>query len=95
VIKMGMMRRQARRRGVMRVAATASMVSSARNNRAQRKAIENSNEQQAAPADQAPMEEMQPAIDPTVELKKYNDLLGQGIITQEEFDAKKKELLGL
>ena len=29
------------------------------------------------------------------ELKKYKDLLDQGIITQEEFDAKKKQLLGL
>ena len=29
------------------------------------------------------------------ELKKYKDLLDSGIITQEEFDAKKKELLGL
>lgn len=29
------------------------------------------------------------------ELKKYKDLLDNGIITQEEFDAKKKQLLGL
>lgn len=29
------------------------------------------------------------------ELKKYKDLLDDGIITQEEFDAKKKQLLGL
>ena len=29
------------------------------------------------------------------ELKKYKELLDQGIITQEEFDAKKKQLLGL
>lgn len=29
------------------------------------------------------------------ELKKYKDLLDQGIISQEEFDAKKKQLLGL
>ena len=29
------------------------------------------------------------------ELKKYKDLLDGGIITQEEFDAKKKQLLGL
>ena len=29
------------------------------------------------------------------ELKKFKDLLDAGIITQEEFDAKKKELLGL
>jgi hypothetical protein len=29
------------------------------------------------------------------ELKKYKDLLDMGVITQEEFDAKKKQLLGL
>ena len=29
------------------------------------------------------------------ELKKFKDLLDQGIISQEEFDAKKKQLLGL
>lgn len=29
------------------------------------------------------------------ELKKYNELLDSGVITQEEFDAKKKQLLGL
>jgi predicted Zn-dependent peptidase len=29
------------------------------------------------------------------ELKKYKELLDAGIITQEEFDAKKKQLLGL
>ncbi len=29
------------------------------------------------------------------QLKKYKDLLDSGIITQEEFDAKKKQLLGL
>jgi hypothetical protein len=29
------------------------------------------------------------------EVKNYKDLLDQGIITQEEFDAKKKELLEL
>ena len=29
------------------------------------------------------------------ELKKFKDLLDSGIITQEEFDAKKKQLLGL
>lgn len=31
----------------------------------------------------------------TDELKKYKDLLDSGVITQEEFDAKKKQLLGL
>ena len=29
------------------------------------------------------------------EIKKYKELLDIGVITQEEFDAKKKELLGL
>lgn len=29
------------------------------------------------------------------ELKKFKELLDSGILTQEEFDAKKKQLLGL
>jgi len=43
--------------------------------------------------------EMQSANAPTAssadELKKFKDLLDSGVITQEEFDAKKKQLLGL
>jgi len=35
------------------------------------------------------------ATDPTVDLKKYKELLDTGVITQEDFDAKKKQLLGL
>lgn len=35
------------------------------------------------------------ALSPADEIKKFKDLLDQGIITQEEFDAKKKQLLGL
>ena len=37
----------------------------------------------------------QNADDPYEELKKTKELLDMGIITQEEFDAKKKQLLGL
>jgi hypothetical protein len=37
----------------------------------------------------------QPQIDPTEELVKYKELLDSGVITQEEFDTKKKQLLGL
>lgn len=44
---------------------------------------------QAQPAPTAP------AGDSAEELKKYKDLLDSGVITQEEFDAKKKQLLGL
>ena len=34
-------------------------------------------------------------VDEAEQLKKYKDLLDSGVITQEEFDAKKKQLLGL
>ena len=33
--------------------------------------------------------------DPIEEIRKYKSLLDDGIITQEEFDAKKKQLLGI
>ncbi|MFS8161488.1 SHOCT domain-containing protein [Lacticaseibacillus rhamnosus] len=36
-----------------------------------------------------------PVNDPVAELKKYKGLLDEGIITQEEFDTKKKQLLDL
>lgn len=53
----------------------------------------------AAPAE-APVEKVEepapaPAADPADELKKYKALLDEGVITQEDFDAKKKQLLGL
>lgn len=38
---------------------------------------------------------VQAALSPAEELKKFKDLLDMGAITQEEFDAKKKQLLGL
>lgn len=34
-------------------------------------------------------------ISPAEEMKKFKELLDMGVITQDEFDAKKKELLGL
>ncbi len=45
---------------------------------------------QAAPIPTKPTE-----IDIETELNKYKELLAKGIITQEDFDAKKKQLLGL
>lgn len=36
-----------------------------------------------------------PAPDPAEELRKYKALLDEGVITQQEFDAKKKQLLAL
>ena len=38
---------------------------------------------------------VQAALSPAEELKKFKELLDLGIISQEEFDAKKKQLLGL
>ena len=36
-----------------------------------------------------------PAFSPADEIKKYKELLDMGAITQEEFDAKKRQLLNL
>ncbi len=38
---------------------------------------------------------LNPAVDGVEEIKRYKELLDMGIINQEEFNAKKKELLGL
>ena len=38
---------------------------------------------------------VQAALSPAEELKKFKELLDMGVITQEEFDAKKRQLLGL
>ena len=35
------------------------------------------------------------AIDPTEEIKKFKQLLDSGVISEEEFNKKKKDLLGL
>ncbi|HCB29106.1 MAG TPA: hypothetical protein DEP40_12660 [Enterococcus sp.] len=35
------------------------------------------------------------AVSPIEEIRQYKELLDAGILTQEEFDAKKKELLGI
>jgi hypothetical protein len=37
----------------------------------------------------------QPQIDPTAEIVKFKTLLDSGVITQEEFDMKKRQLLGV
>jgi membrane protease subunit (stomatin/prohibitin family) len=43
---------------------------------------------QAAPAAPAP-------LDDAAEIQKYAALKGQGLITEEEFEAKKKQILGI
>jgi hypothetical protein len=46
--------------------------------------------QQAAAAPAAPA-----APDDAAEIQKYAAMMGQGLITQEEFEAKKKQILGI
>ena len=47
----------------------------------------------AAPT--APVAPVTPAVDTVEELKRYKELLDMGILTPEEFDAKKKQLLNM
>ena len=51
----------------------------------------------AAPAAQTaqPVQAAAPAVDTVAELQKYKMLLDTGVITEEEFAAKKKQLLGI
>jgi hypothetical protein len=76
------------------IAGTASATANAVNSRAQGKAAA---QQQAAAEQQAPA--AAPAAggmdDMTAQLTQLKALLDQGILTQEEFDAKKKQLLGI
>lgn len=48
-----------------------------------------------APQPAAPAETEAPAVDTVTELQRYKALLDQGILTEEEFTAKKKLLLGI
>jgi hypothetical protein len=47
-------------------------------------------QQQAAAAPAAPA-----VPDDAAEIQKYAAMMGQGLITQEEFEAKKKQILGI
>ena len=56
--------------------------------------------QQQAEAEQAPPEEAAPAAAPEepaymVEIEQLNKLKAEGVITDEEFEAKKAQILGL
>lgn len=73
------------------VAGTATAVSNRVSRRqAERWSVE---EEQQAPQQAAPV--AQPQEDIYTELAKLGQLKDQGVLTQEEFDAKKKQLLGL
>jgi membrane protease subunit (stomatin/prohibitin family) len=83
--------RMMRRRSIVGAAVAVGAVSGARRNRAERKAIEGQQAQQNAPVEYAAA----PQDDLTAQLEQLNDLKNKGILTQSEFDAKKKQLLGI
>lgn len=74
------------------VAGTATAVS----NRVSRRQYNKWSEQDAINApEQESLQPAAPAADPYVELEKLGQLKADGVITEEEFAAKKKQLLGL
>jgi len=79
-------------RGMARTAVVAGTATAVSNRVSRRQA-----ERWSAEADQnQPEPQMQAApVDPTAELQKLAALKDQGIITEEEFAAKKKQILGL
>ncbi len=86
-------------RGVARTAVIAGTATHVSNNVSRRQAnrwnqqaeAQQYEQDQAQPAPAAAA----PAADPYAELEKLGQLKAEGLITQEEFDAKKQQLLGL
>jgi Short C-terminal domain len=82
-------------RGVARTAVIAGTATHVSNNVSRRQA-QKWNEQEAAQAPQPVAAAPVAAQDPVVaQLEQLAQLKDQGILTQEEFDAKKKQLLGI
>lgn len=77
-------------RGVARTAVIAGTATHVSNNVSRRQAQRWSDEDQAA----QPMQTA-PADDTAAQLQQMAQLKDQGILTQEEFDAKKKQILGI
>ncbi len=79
--------RRGRRRGMVMGAAIGASVAKRGNNKSD-------NAEAAAPAP-APVAATSGVDDQMAQLEKLGQLKDQGILTQEEFDAKKKQILGL
>ena len=82
-------------RGMARTAAVVGTANAVSHRQGQRYAAQDQaayEEQQAAQAAAAPAPVQE---DPYAELEKLGKLKEQGILTQEEFDAKKKQILGI
>ena len=79
--------RRGRRRGMVMGAAIGASVAKRGNN--------NSDSAEAAAPAPAPVAATSGVDDQMAQLEKLGQLKDQGILTQEEFDAKKKQILGL
>ena len=79
-------------RGMARTAVIAGTATHVSNNVSRRQAQRWAAEEQDAYAQQAPAPA---ADDTTVQLQQLAALKDQGILTQEEFDAKKRQILGI
>lgn len=83
-------------RGVARTAVVAGTATHVSNNVSRRQAQRWAAEDQPQQYQQAPAAPAAPSQDEVyVQLEKLGQLKADGILTQEEFDAKKKQLLGL
>ncbi len=82
-------------RGMARTAAIAGTATAVSNRVSRRQAERWYGDEQQTQAQAAPAAAPAPADDMTAELQQLAQLKDQGILTPEEFDAKKKQILGI
>lgn len=82
-------------RGMARTAVVAGTATAVSNNVSRRQARRWSEQDAQEYQQQAPAQSTTSSDDSYAELEKLGQLKAEGIITQEEFDAKKRQILGL
>lgn len=82
-------------RGMARTAVVAGTATAVSNNVSRRQAQRWSAQEEEAMQQQAPMQAAPATDDSVAQLQQLAALKDQGILTQEEFDAKKRQILGL
>lgn len=82
-------------RGMARTAVISGTATAVSNNVSRRQAQRWANDEPQQASSQADYQQSPPAGDPYQEIEKLSKLKDQGIISQEDFDAKKRQLLGI
>lgn len=82
-------------RGMARTAVVAGTATAVSNNVSRRQARRWSEQEEEVMQQQAPAQVAPAADDSVAQLQQLAVLKDQGILTQEEFDAKKRQILGL